>query len=47
MAGKPGESPANAEFQPVQLADLQKIASDLKALQDRANKLTDRMKGQV
>jgi len=47
MIGRPGEAPANAEFRPVQIADMRKIAADLKALQDRATKLTLRLKGQV
>jgi len=47
MARKSGDNAAHAEFRPVQLADMQKIAADLKALQERAEKLTSRMKGQV
>lgn len=47
MVRKPGESNINPEFKPVQLGEMQKIAADLKALQERAQKLTDRMKGQV
>jgi len=48
MAVKPGDTASsNPEFRPVQIADMQKIATDLKALQERATSLTARMKGQV
>lgn len=47
MATRPGDSSQRAEFKPVPLGELQKIAADLKALQERAQKLTIRMKGQV
>ena len=47
MVKKAGEHSVEPEFRPVQLADMQKIAADLKALQERAQKLTSRMKGQV
>jgi hypothetical protein len=47
MVKKPGDSGANPDFRPVKLADMQKIAADLKALQERAEKLTSRMKGLV
>ncbi len=47
MVKKSGEHSVESEFRQVQLAEMQKIAADLKALQERAQKLTSRMKGQV
>lgn len=47
MVRKPGDNSGHSEFKPVPLGDMQKIAADLKALQERAQKLTIRMKGQV
>src|SRR6185503_18403432 len=47
MVKKAGAHGGDPEFRPVQLAEMQKIAADLKALQERAQKLTSRMKGQV
>lgn len=47
MVGKAGDSGARNEFKPVPLSEMRNIAADLKALQERAHKLTSRMKGQV
>lgn len=47
MVRKPGESNINPEFKPVAIGEMKKIAAELKALQERAQNLTVRMKGQV
>jgi hypothetical protein len=47
MVRKPGESSGNPEFKPVPIVEMRKIAADLKVLQERAQTLTIRMKGQV
>lgn len=47
MVKKPGDGGGNPEFKPVPLGELRRIAAELKALQERAQKLTIRMKGQV
>jgi hypothetical protein len=42
-----GEQRYKPEFKPVPLSDLQKVVADLKALQERGQFLTDKIKGHV